>query len=900
MKPLGIGSAPFGSICVALGLMEANSRELNSSPVGGLSTPRSPIPAMGIRKKGGYYSSDEEDPEATPPPPKKTKFAPLRLAGPAFQLPGTERAQTPSSRAQTPSSRAETPPSRAPIPSVTPGQKVFAHSSLRTAFPTPNDTPGAGQGSSKASAAPGHSPTAWNVEKDFEGSALESPVVDVRSKGKSRVVESEAGPSKDPVPSKLIGPSLLALEREVDSININVADFQTEAKADICALQEDNKRLMKEVEGLKKLFAQFVETSRDQGQSSGSTSTTLVAPAQPSIPSTQLLPTPDSVMTVELGFDPRAEPKRYVPVSTAPELSNIASLWQQCKKNERAPIPEEAPLKKLIRTAYFGSLDGVSHVREIKAPIFDARGTHLLFPPEYQNPQSGWSPSYPDWENGLHNQAEFLVRVISRIRTMAPQNTGDLSVTARTIKEEILIDLILAGPWKSCKQYWSAQTPEEQERLRQQNRRYKRKDLKLEERLGWREEVPDVQGEAYDVMYHKGLLSEEHSDPENQAVIHVYRTDLRSSVVNNTWDAGARRAKKKRANTPGHQFRPRRRIIHDVPAPDGEFPDLRRGKAILPVPLCLLSKRWRCDNQAYIDNNPARFLTSDQYKKPPDVSAFTDRYPVEDDEDDEDAVDGDDEDEVLVLEPEAPRGDAGGVGAGDDDAEDEEGWKADNEDDCEQAGEQELGGLDDMEDAGDGDNELDPSTETRDEVSNLDTNIDPALLEQSGRPKPRPRPKPVNPSQIATSSVGPATMAGPPLHDPPAAPPASAVPEADPDTPLSESAQARPRPPVPPNIEPPADAALPVNRTHTPATDGESSTRGSVPPNGEKPKRTRRTNAQIAADKAAKEAAKAAAVAAGLSTEKQKRKRRTKVEMIAARALEAAKATTSAETSAGA
>ncbi|KAF8593193.1 hypothetical protein BDV93DRAFT_262614 [Ceratobasidium sp. AG-I] len=134
---------------------------------------------MGIRKKGGYYSSNKEDPEATPPPPKKPSSLPSNLLGQSFKLPGTKRAQTPPSRAGTPSShtetpslraqtsslRAETPPLRAPIPSVTPGQKVFVQSFLCTTFPTPDDTPGVGQGSSKASAAAGHIFTAWNVEK---------------------------------------------------------------------------------------------------------------------------------------------------------------------------------------------------------------------------------------------------------------------------------------------------------------------------------------------------------------------------------------------------------------------------------------------------------------------------------------------------------------------------------------------------------------------------------------------------------------------------------------------------------------------------------------------------------------------------------------------------------------
>lgn len=168
-------------------------------------------------------------------------------------------------------------------------------------------------------------------------------------------------------------------------------------------------------------------------------------------------------------------------------------------------------------------------------------------------------------------------------------------------------------------------------------------------------------------------------------------------------------------------------------------------------------------------------------------------------------------------------------------------------------------------------------------------------------------------------------MPTPPSHGPPAAssghfrqvsPPAGAVPTTNPNTStsastsLSESARARVAsqawverlaqgpicpPPIPHHFEPPANTVLPVNQTNTPITNGGSSTQGSVPPNEGKPKRVRRTNAQIAADRAAEEAAKAAATTAGPSSEKQKRKRRTKAEMAAARALEAAQATAGAE-----
>lgn len=163
--------------------------------------------------------------------------------------------------------------------------------------------------------------------------------------GRHRLTYYPAGPSKASGPSRTNSSPLLALEREVDSINLNVADFQSEARRDICALQEENKRLVKEIEGLKKTFAQYVEASRTQGQSNGSSSTALVAPAQPSIPNAPLLPTPESVMTVGLDFDARAEPTRYVPVSSAAELVTLAASWQQRKKNERTPIPEEALLK---------------------------------------------------------------------------------------------------------------------------------------------------------------------------------------------------------------------------------------------------------------------------------------------------------------------------------------------------------------------------------------------------------------------------------------------------------------------------------------------------------------------------------------------------------------------------
>lgn len=70
MQSSGVGGAPFGSVLDALGLNEFNAPECKSSPVREASTPRSPIPAMGIHRKGGYYCNDIDEPGYTSPPEK--------------------------------------------------------------------------------------------------------------------------------------------------------------------------------------------------------------------------------------------------------------------------------------------------------------------------------------------------------------------------------------------------------------------------------------------------------------------------------------------------------------------------------------------------------------------------------------------------------------------------------------------------------------------------------------------------------------------------------------------------------------------------------------------------------------------------------------------------------------
>jgi hypothetical protein len=109
-----------------------------------------------------------------------------------------------------------------------------------------------------------------------------------------------------------------------------------------------------------------------------------------------------------------------------------------------------------VRNAYWHELDGVSQANEIKPPVYDRAGNHILFPVEYTDTTTGYVYAYPDYEKKPHLQIEFFRRVLGRFRASLPKNTTTLSVTGRMITEKLLVEMILDGPWMTCKLHWAS------------------------------------------------------------------------------------------------------------------------------------------------------------------------------------------------------------------------------------------------------------------------------------------------------------------------------------------------------------------------------------------------------------------------------------------------------------
>lgn len=123
---------------------------------------------------------------------------------------------------------------------------------------------------------------------------------------------------------------------------------------------------------------------------------------------------------------------------------------------------------------FYVTMDNVSKASEIKPPVFDHSRKHVLFPAEFAD-ATGFVHAYPDWGSKLEKQIPFVRRVFERFRSSAPKNQTVESVTARTITEKLLVELLMDGPWKTCVAKWvQLKSPERVEKELQSLQRKKR------------------------------------------------------------------------------------------------------------------------------------------------------------------------------------------------------------------------------------------------------------------------------------------------------------------------------------------------------------------------------------------------------------------------------------------
>ncbi|KAG8688725.1 hypothetical protein FRC08_011284 [Ceratobasidium sp. 394] len=574
---------------------------------------------MAKRKVGNYELSDSED--EAPPDPPPAKKARTQAVKPAFKMP--LNALPPRSTA--------TP--RSTAPAITPN---------RGSLPTPRDTPG-------TTADVRSSPS---LRGDTE--SRDTPVPSERSKGKQRDIQ--AGPSS----LAPVQPKRLSYERELHEVGYSISGCVAkldDQEKEILFLRKSLSETDAKVAELSIQFDRYKEAQATRW-AEASLSAAAAAPAAPAVAAAADIAldsnerthlTVEQAMMPNLGFDPRTNTLSYAPVSDAKVIADALASYTHRKKDKKPSYPAEGKIKKHVRESMFGTLDNVNQASDIKPPYFRPNGTHDLFPAELADPETGHVSAYPDWTKKIGTQVPFVERFLQRFRSSAPQNNTDYSVLARTIREEIIIEILLDGPWKTCVKQWHDMTNNKPDvvatRVRQ-GRRYKRRMAKAAQRREGRAEVPELAGKEYDALFHEAMMSEEESEEEgSEKVLVVKRPTWRSSYVNVYYDASAERTRQQRVAVQGNSFQPLKRKVQLVDIE--EIPNPQRKDEILPIPLFAFSKQWRAKHKALVDAKDPRFDI--KLAKPPKIDNFLIKYqPVNNDAE---------EDQTHQPIPEQPRAD---------------------------------------------------------------------------------------------------------------------------------------------------------------------------------------------------------------------------------------------------
>ncbi|KAG9091694.1 hypothetical protein FRC06_000452 [Ceratobasidium sp. 370] len=627
---------------------------------------------------GGYVAySDDEDEDPEPAPAAKKPYQPSILAAPVFKPPTSSRTQPSVSRVQ---AFARSQPAVLGT-AHTPVQKAATPSGARAVLPTPRETPVR------------TSYLAPSSELDVDERRSSTPIAQNRSRGKERAMIVEAGTSTQ----RSQPPARLAYERQINELDGAVAEGAVtiaEQGREIDHLRGQVRELTERLNELTKSFGEFC-----QAQATRWTQAEIIAhataPAVPAAPAAPAVPvgppnagTPEAVM-VPVDFNPRVDTSSYVPVSEAGVLASIVAAFHHRPAADKPKICEFTSLQRLVRVSFYESLDNVSQAGDIKPPFFDADGVHELFPAHLANPTTNFVNAYPDWDSDLGTQVAFLQRVLHRIRTAAPKNASDYSVVARTILEELLIEMIIDGPWNTCVTKWRKLSgdPEKIKAEYKRRRLYHRKAAKAGTRAEFRTEIPALADERYDSLFHSGMMSDEETDeeeegggedngeaevevedqvkgegesegslkgkgrrgrkkkyrplgvakqkPDAQKVFKVLRPDMRSSFANALYDAGSECIRQKRRALHGNSFQPLKRKTTVVVKTD-EIPDVRRDGKIIKIPLFMFSSVWRRKHKTLIDRS-AHLIDLD-LKNPPDLDAFFHKYQRQENEEGEGPV----------------------------------------------------------------------------------------------------------------------------------------------------------------------------------------------------------------------------------------------------------------------
>ncbi|KAF8599832.1 hypothetical protein BDV93DRAFT_511373 [Ceratobasidium sp. AG-I] len=378
-----------------------------------------------------------------------------------------------------------------------------------------------------------------------EDNAAASPVVEVHAKGKGRVQDHDPGPSNlHPAPPSL---SRFVVERQLNELSEKAEDYISSLRKEVRKLGED---FLLDV-ALASLVAPVAGASTSKQHAAG---------------------TPESVMSPHITFKQREDFDSVVPISNATVIATLISCYKSRKASEMLIVPADMQLKKLLRTTWYSSLDSVDNRDDVKPFVFDRHGMPDLLPEDLRVPITKLCSYYPHCDKTLDGQAAWVHFVLEHLRAMAPKNGTDYSIVARTISEDLLVELLIKGPWETLKGGW---------------RNQKKSDLVVARRGV--QKSRHSRGRNAILFFHEGMQSGEESDPEDPS-------STRTSIPE--FQSGSREA------LPGHTFKPRVRNPESIPA--NTTPELKRGDQIMKIGLWAFSTQGKPKQPENEDENNTR------------------------------------------------------------------------------------------------------------------------------------------------------------------------------------------------------------------------------------------------------------------------------------------------------
>ncbi|EUC61397.1 hypothetical protein RSOL_392930 [Rhizoctonia solani AG-3 Rhs1AP] len=280
-----------------------------------------------------------------------------------------------------------------------------------------------------------------------------------------------------------------------------------------------------------------------------------------------------------------------------------------------------APIKNFVRRGVCLAL----RMPDFKRPpmFYSINGAPDFFPEAFRE-ENGYCQPYPHWNLPFASNYPCIPTLVLFVRSITSNDNTPAGKAARALTDNQIISFICHGPFKSLKLSFNSAksvSPDDPDIQSAGKRGVSRHEEKFFQRRLYRPQILVMLEAYWDGAWHKGVMSPEASNGSGGFIIK--RPRWRAGWFNNFLMALDNARRMLQLAKPGRHIRGERTIEYV----EGPPPVLRSNDGeLVKIPLCIISKEWRKDNQTWIESMP--HLINMSLSKKPDVSAFVDAHPV--------------------------------------------------------------------------------------------------------------------------------------------------------------------------------------------------------------------------------------------------------------------------------